>query len=49
MLIRPESDVDKIIMLNVSSFSNILSSIIGRSNEKLVTPSGNVTEYGPDS
>ena len=32
-----------------SKSSNILSSIIGTSNETLVTKAGNVTVYGPES
>lgn len=37
----------KIIRLNVSLFSNTLSSMIKTLNETLVIPAGNTTVYGP--
>ena len=45
----PGDELFLIVRINLSSPSNILSSIIGTLNETLVTPAGNVTLYGPES
>ena len=37
------------VRINSSSFSNMLSLIIGTSNEAVVVPADNMTSYGPDA
>ena len=46
--ITPVGNDEFIVRVKFSFSSNILSSFIGILNGTLVTPAGNVTEYGPE-
>ena len=46
--LTPEGKDGSIVSIKYSSPSNMTSSIIGISNETIVSPAGNVTMYGPE-
>ena len=46
--VTPLGSDELIASIKFSSISNIISSVIGTSNEAIVIPAGNVTVYGPE-